>query len=140
MKPRYLWLSPSCDPASPGQHLNAKTEEQRIKLEKKKKVSRKMAKGCVKLAKDQIRRGGHIVWEWPKSNGAWKFKEVQQLFHELSKHGLIFDAALDGCMVGVVAPDCGIPMRKPWKLRTTDSNNDPKRVEGFKRDNSSSSR
>ena len=121
MKPRYLWLSPICGPTSPVQHLNSKTEEQRIKLEKKKKISRKMAKGCVKLAKDQIRRGGHIVWEWPKSNGAWKFKEVQQLFHELSKHGLIFDAVLDGCMVGVVAPDCGIPMPKPWKLRTTDS-------------------
>ena len=119
--PRYLWLSPICGPTSLIQNLNANTPEQCEKLRKKQKVSRKMAKSCVTLALDQLRRGGHVVWEWPKGNRGWKFKEVQHLLHTMQKNHVLFEGRLDGCMVGTVAPDCGIPMRKPWCIKTSDS-------------------
>ena len=121
-RPRYLWLSPICGPTSPIQHLNEKTEEQKRKLEQKRKVSRKMARNCITLAEDQLARGGHIVWEWPKGNEGWFFKEVSKFFEKLQKNGLCHEAVLHGCMVGVVAPDCGIAMKKPWRIRTTDPN------------------
>lgn len=121
VRPKYLWLSPICGPTSPIQNLNERTEEQKRKRENKRKVSRKMAKGCIALAKDQVARGGHIAWEWPRDNHAWKFKEVQHFFYWLETQGLLFEARLDGCMVGVKALDCDIAMKKPWKIKTTDA-------------------
>ena len=81
--PRYLHLSPACGPTSPLQELNMRTEEQREKLRQKQKYARKMSKACLELAEDQLMRGGHVTWEWPRRNKAWKYKEVQRFFYNL---------------------------------------------------------
>lgn len=60
-RPRYLHLSPVCGPTSPIQHLNERTEEQKRRLEQKRKMSRRMAKNCVRLAKEQLARRSHFV-------------------------------------------------------------------------------
>ena len=65
MRPRYMWLSPICGPTSPLQNLNQRTPEQCHKLQKKRKYSKRMAKSCVRLAEEQLARGGEIGWEWP---------------------------------------------------------------------------
>ena len=61
-----------------------------------------------------------MTWEWPRRNKAWKYKEVQRSFYNLERQGKVFEACLDGCQVGVVAPDNGLPMRKPWTIMSTD--------------------
>ena len=119
-RPRYMWISTICGPTSPLQQLNTKTEKQADNLRKKQQYSRRMIKNCLILARDQIERGGHVTWEWPRANKAWKYKEVQQFFYELEQQGHMFEARLDGCQVGVVAPDNGKPMRKPWTIMSTD--------------------
>lgn len=118
-QPRNMWLSPVCGPTSPMQNINQRTLKQCVELKKKKKLSRRMAKSCVALAKDQINRGGHVTWEWPRNNYGWYYPEVMALFKELENQGLLWTARLDGCTVGVVAPDTGMPMLKPWLIRTT---------------------
>ena len=76
--PRYLHLSPVCGPTSPLQELNTRTDEQREKLRKKQTYARKMSKACLQLAEEQPMRGGHMTWEWPRRNKAWKYNEVQR--------------------------------------------------------------
>ena len=120
VKPRNMWFSPVCGPTSQVQQINMRTEEQRVKLAKKKQKSRKMIRNCIILAEDQLGRGGHVSWEWPRGNLAWRYKEVQRFFYELEKAGLIYEAKLDGCQLGVIAPDNGLPMKKPCTIMTTD--------------------
>ena len=87
-----------------------RTDEQREKLRKKQKYARKMSKACLQLAEEQPMRGGHMTWEWPRRNKAWKYKEVQRFFYNLERQGKVFEACLDGCQVGVIAPGNGLPM------------------------------
>lgn len=78
-----------------------------------------MAKSCIVLAEDQLERGGELAWEWPFRNDGWYFPEVREFFKRLEKMGLLYQARLDGCMVGVMASDVGKPMLKPWLICTT---------------------
>ena len=64
-------------------------------------------------------RGGDYAWEWPFPNGGWKFPEVRDLLKTLDEKGPRYPTRLDGCQVGVVAPDTKMPMLKPWLIQTS---------------------
>lgn len=120
-RPRWLWFSLPCGPTSSIQNLNELTPEGLAKSLKRKRKSRQTVKNCVALAKEHVDGGNDIGWEWPRNNQAWHFPEMKRFLGYLEMVDRCFDAKLDGCMVGVVAPDNGIPMRKPWQIVSTSS-------------------
>ena len=119
VKPRYMWISTPCGPNSPIQNMNQKTPEQWKRLLDKRKKSKKINSRAIRLAKEQVERGGHVVWEWPTNNLGWNSLEVRVFFENPAKQGLLHKVHLDGCQVGVVSPDTGEPMKKPWTIKTT---------------------
>ena len=121
LQPEWMWLSLPCGPNSPIQNMNQKSPEQIRSLRKKKLNSKKIIRNGVKLAQDQLNRGGHVVWEWPRTNFGWGDPELKKLLHAMASEGLLHVAMLDGCQVGVVAADTGEAMLKPWKLVTSSS-------------------
>ena len=78
----------------------------------------------MELAVDQLERGEEIGWEWPDRHEAWFYPEVHKLFQEVGHKGRLRMVRLDGCMVGVEAPDTGNPMLKPWKTKTAHEGTD----------------
>ena len=119
VRPKWMWFSLPCGATSGIQNLNKGTPEKAEKLRQKVKKSRKMIRNGKILARDQIARGGHIGWEWPRTNDAWNFPEVKEFFRWLQKLGILHTAKLDGCQVGVVSQDTHEPMLKPWRIQTT---------------------
>lgn len=119
VKPKVLWISPPCGPYSPLQNLNQNNPEQCKNLFQKRKRSRKLNRSCIELAEEQIERGDDFLWEWPWSNDGWKTSDVQQFLKRVRRKRTVYMVRLDGCMVGVKAPDNGFPMLKPWRLVTT---------------------
>lgn len=119
LRPRWLWFSLPCGPTSPIQNLNELTPEMLEKSLKRKRKSRKTVKNCALLATEHVEVGGHFGWEWPRGNQAWHFPEIIRLVNFLEQRGCQHTAKLDGCMTGVIAPDNGMPMKKPWKILTT---------------------
>lgn len=43
-----------------------------------------------------------------------------KVFLQFKKRGKVFEACLDGCQGGVIAPGNGLPRRKPWTIMSTD--------------------
>ena len=118
VKPRHMWISIPCGPNSQLQNLHQKTPEQLRKLNSKRRKAKHIARRCIKLAKEQLARGGDVHWEWPRNNVGWQIHEVQLFFKQLHQEGLVYHTCLDGCQVGVCSPDTGEPMKK-WTIKTT---------------------
>ena len=55
-----------------------------------------------------------VAHEWPKSCTYWRLDSVIRF---VSKYNLAA-YRVDGCMVGVVSLDSGMPIRKPWVIKT----------------------
>ena len=119
VKPRWMWISTPCGPNSPLQNLNQKTAEQIKKLKQKRRKAKAIIRHAITLAEEQVHRGGHVGWEWPRRNLAWHFPEVKRFLDQLAREGLRHQVHLDGCQVGVVSPDTHEPMLKPWRIETT---------------------
>jgi len=54
-------------------------------------------------------------FEWPRYSVGWKQKTTEK---GLTSAGLVHIALLDGCALGVVS-SAQIPIKKPWKIRST---------------------
>ena len=119
VRPRWLWVSPTCGPTSPLQRLNQKTEIQRKRLKQKVRKSKKLASRVVQMCEQHVSEGGHLAWEWPRYNTGWTFPHVHNFFQSLSQEGILWVAKLDGCMVDIRTPDTGELMKKPWCIKTT---------------------
>ncbi|CAJ1422108.1 unnamed protein product [Effrenium voratum] len=118
-RPRMVWFSLPCGPYSPIQAMfNEKDEMAWWKSQMRKKKSRKLIRHGLIMAREQLRLGGDIAWEWPRLNGGWTLPEVRAFFLELDQRHLLHVARLDGCMVGVKA-ETGEAMKKPWTIKTT---------------------
>ena len=119
VKPRWMWVSSPCGPTSPIQNMNQNDPQQIERLRQKIRKSRKIVRGCIRLAREHVARGGQLVWEWPLNNAAWRFREVREFVKELYDQDCLWSTRLDGCQVGVHAHDSGLPMLKPWSIQTT---------------------
>ena len=119
VKPRWMWFSVPCGANSPLQGLNQRTPQQIKKLKQKRRKNKIIIRNSIKMAEEQLSRGGHVGWEWPLGNGGWKLPEVVRFFKSLEQEGILFRTILHGCQVGVVAPDTGNPMKKPWQIMST---------------------
>ena len=120
LHPRYMWISTPCGPFSPIQTLfNEATDDAKRKSGYKKKRARKVIRAATQLAYAQIARGDHVSWEWPSNNGGWREPEVKKLMDFMARQGILYTTLLDGCMMGVKAPDKDVPMKKQWRIVTT---------------------
>ena len=119
VKPRWMWFSVPCGPNSPLQGLNQKNPQQIKKLQQKRRKNKIIIRNSIKMTEEQLSRGGHLAWEWPLGNGGWKLPEVVRFFKSLEQGGILHKTTLHGCQVGVVAPDTGNPMKKPWCIMST---------------------
>ena len=119
VKPRWIWISPPCPPTNSLQDLNQRTEQQCKSLKQKVRKSRKIASNAVRLAEQQVERGGHVAWEWPRNNDGWSFCEVKRFWGNLDREGLLYVARLDGCQVDARTLDTRELFQKRWTIKTT---------------------
>ncbi|CAE7271989.1 TY1B-A [Symbiodinium sp. CCMP2592] len=61
-------------------------DSQRTHLHRRRRC-RKVFKTALRLAEDQVRRGAHMAWEWPKDSLAWKEPEMKGFMAKLAKRG-----------------------------------------------------
>ena len=114
-RPKHLWVATRCGPYSQMQFMNQGTEEKKKALEHKREIARKEYASAIKVCYDQVADGGHVHWEWPDGCGGYQLRMVRKMIDDL---GLV-PARVAGCMMGVVDPETGRPMRKLWKIMTT---------------------
>ena len=121
-KPRYLHVSFPCDPWTPLQNLNQKTEEQREHLESKRNTHKKIIHRCRRLVEIQVQefnghcscdvtaRQHHAGVEQPLRASSWGLTEVREMVRLCG--GTRF--RVDGCRHGLRNPDTGRLFQKPW--------------------------
>ena len=84
------------------------------KLDKSRNKSIIMLSHFFLLAKDIIRYGGHVSFEWPRFSTGWALAKLQKW---ITKHHLL-TVDFDGCSLGVKSRK-GRPIKKPWRIVTT---------------------
>ena len=110
LRPRYAHFSPPCDPWSSINNANQKTVEQTLRLEEKRRISRRLLKNCRTLMEVQVKElQGDAGGEHPLRAQSWSetsWKNMCQLGHGRFR--------VDGCMFGCKSPKSGRPLQKPW--------------------------
>ena len=114
-RPRNVWISPPCDPFSPLQHLNSRTEEQRRELEEKRQHAQKVYVGASVIFRFCVEQGIHCTWEWAERCEAWRLPIMQKLRKSYSLH----EAVTQGCRVNLRTKLEQRLMRKGWRIVTT---------------------
>ena len=80
-------MSFPCRATSPIQALNELDEASWLKSVERKKRSRRLVRHGLFILKDYVPEGGHVVWEWPQHNAAWKFPEVIDFRKSIPEYG-----------------------------------------------------
>ena len=114
-RPRNVWISPPCDPYSPLQHLNERTESQRRELEEKRKHAQKLYVGASVVFRYCMDQGVHCTWEWAERCEAWRLPVMQKL----RSHYQLFEAVAQGCRVNLRTKKDGRLMKKGWRIVTS---------------------
>ena len=114
-RPRNVWISPPCDPYSPLQHLNERTESQRQELEEKRKHAQKLDIGASVVFRYCMDQGIHCTWEWAERCEAWRLPVMQKM---RSRYQL-FEAVAQGCRVNLRTKKDGRLMKKGWRIVTS---------------------
>lgn len=110
VRPRYVHISPPCDPWSIMQNANQRTQDQVQNLIEKQKYGRRILKNCRKIVamqRQEIR--GDAGGEQPLRAMSWKEPSVR---HMLQLCGSRFRC--DGCMFGMKNPKTGHLLQKSW--------------------------
>lgn len=121
-KPRYIHVSPPCDPWTAIQNCNQKTEAQKISLAQKRQESRKLMKHCQRLVEVQVcELNGECGWtpenpefhhaggEHPLHAQSWKEPEMKQMVRLCGGR-----FSVHGCRHGMVSRKTGLLVKKPW--------------------------
>ena len=114
-----LWGSLPCTPWTSWQRLNLKRGGEALKqrIEKMREVSRVLTANYLELAREVIKGGGHVAYEWPASCDGWRQPHVQAMMEELGMKRVVFE----GCSFGMRATSGkqqGMLMRKGWAVAT----------------------
>ena len=123
--PPHLWSAIDCTSGSAWQHLNLAKGGEKFKVHLGKLIlrSKKLFKSFTQRAELVLSLGGTVTFEWPRFNSGWTRPDVRRFFEQ---HPEFKSVEFDGCAVGLKSKD-NIPIKKPWKLMTTD----PKIVRAF---------
>ncbi|CAE7036395.1 TY1B-A [Symbiodinium sp. CCMP2592] len=86
--PALLWVSVPCGALEQPEDSvpEGPDDSQRTHLHRRRRC-RKVFKTALRLAEDQVRRGAHMAWEWPKDSLAWKEPEMKGFMAKLAKRG-----------------------------------------------------
>lgn len=118
-QPDVMIVSLPCGPTSSIQELNKLTPEGALKVERKVSVSRRLAGKAVRLMERQLELGGHVLQEWPRTNGGWNFASIRHFWNRCAQRGHHYEARVDGCTYGLQYQ--GELMKKPWLIKGTTS-------------------
>lgn len=114
-RPRLVWLSPECGPFSPMQHLNQKSEKQRLDLQEKRKHARLQYDGVCELGMYSHSIGVRFLIELSERCEAWQLPVFQKLKQDLQ----CSQGVCKGCQVGLRDNE-GLLLSKGWKMLGTD--------------------
>ena len=110
LRPRYAHFSPPCDPWTSMNNANQNTIDQVLRLEEKRRVSRRLLKNCRTIMEVQMQElQGDAGGEHPLRAQSWS--EVS--WKHMCKLGS-GRFRVDGCMFGCKSPKSGRPLQKPW--------------------------
>ena len=109
-KPRYLHVSPPCDPRTSINNANQRTEEMRANLEAKRTHGRRILKHCLKLIQVQRQEHRHAGGEQPLCATSWKEPSVRKMVQLCCPEKF----RCDGCRFEMWSERCNLPIKKPW--------------------------
>ncbi|CAK9112566.1 unnamed protein product, partial [Durusdinium trenchii] len=119
-KPKLTWFSLPCGPFSPIQELfNEKDDLAKAKSMERKQKAKKMIKNGLDIATHQLQQGRDVAWEWPSNNRGWNLQLVRQFWSRLEQTGDLYCGHANGCAFGLREEKSGLPIRKPWLIKTT---------------------
>ena len=119
-KPKLTWFSLPCGPFSPIQELfNEKDDLAKAKSMERKQKAKKMIKNGLDIATHQLQQGRDVAWEWPSNNRGWNLQLVRQFWSRLEQTGDLHCGHANGCAFGLREEKSGLPIRKPWLIKTT---------------------
>ena len=110
----HVWAALPCTGGSPWQNINRRYESARKKIEKHLETFYKLADNFLKVAREVVKRGGDLSFEWPSGCSLWKTQVVQTMLEEFAMNRVDFH----GCAAGLKAAS-GAPIKKPWTVATT---------------------
>ena len=103
LAPALLWVSVSSAGLEvPASEPPEASPEQRKTWQYRRKRGRKVMKTALRLAEDQVKRGGHVAWEWPKDSPAWKEPEMKGFLRKLAKQAAMHVVVFEDKAVGKV--------------------------------------
>ena len=120
-RPFYVHFSPPCDPWSPFQNCNQRTEGQVTRLQLKRNKSRRLLRNCKRLMEIQLyERNGecgmspefqisHAGGERPLHAQSWKLPEMQAMTKLCGSRFTVH-----GCRHGLISKGTGQLVKKPW--------------------------
>ena len=107
--PDLLVACPPCVHWGGWDHLNRlyRSPTERARLAR---IARLQVKYCVKEIHEQLKRGGHFLFEHPLGSAVWKLPELQALKRKYGLH------RVDMCAFGLKCPDSNLPIQKATGL------------------------
>ena len=125
LKPRYVHVSPPCDPWTAFQNCNQRTEEQVQKLSARRRTSRKLLRNCRRLIEIQLQelegqcgfvptgpessRSRHAGGEHPLHAQSWSVPDMRTMARLCGNRFTVH-----GCQHGMRSLVTGEILKKPW--------------------------
>ena len=119
-RPYRCWVSVPCTAYTIMQNLRKKTKLGNRRLAAKRLETRQIVRQCIKVAKQVVRTGGHLYWEWPRRCRGWSLKLLKGLREWMSQKASAYLVKLDGCQFGLRNPRTNNLLQKAWSILTTD--------------------
>ena len=120
-KPRYLHVSPPCDPWTAFSNCNQRTEEQVSRLHERRRISRRLLRNCRRLLEIQVQELNgsvglipdmgphHGGGEHPLHAQSWRVPDMRKMVRLCGER-----FAVHGCMHGMCSRDTRELVKKPW--------------------------
>ena len=116
LRPRYLHVSPPCDPWSTATNGHLRDPQLKADREAKRVNSRKILKNCLKLVEVQRQEQRHAGGEQPLRADSWKEPHVRKMVRLCGGERF----RCDGCRFGMWSCRCSLPIQKPWGWFSSD--------------------
>ena len=122
IRPRYVHVSPPCDPWSTMNNANQKTQAQVQNLERKQERGRLILRNCLKILQIQRQEldgqsgtgpdclACHAGGEQPLRAASWKEPTVRRMLQLCNAERF----RCDGCQFGMKSRITGLPIQKPY--------------------------
>ena len=114
LKPRHVWISLPNQAFSSLQHLNQRSQAQKLDLKAKRALAIRVYESTVEIAKTCVQLGIHVSVELSERSEAWRLPALQRLRFQMG----LKSAVVKGCAVGLRGRDNQL-MLKGWRVVTS---------------------